>query len=158
MLNLRLLGQLPAERDLTKLVEYCETIARAVGWDIPLNYPLVGRDSFRTATGVHAAAIIKALQKGDAWLADRVYSGVPAGTFGRQQEIAIGFMSGASNVGYWLRQRGIEPSETLVQAVLEMAKGTRHLLTDAEVMAVVERYRPSHGPGATVCEPWRTSK
>ena len=139
LLNLRLLGQLAPERDLTKLVEYCETVARAVGWDIPLNYPLVGRDSFRTATGVHAAAIIKAMQKGDAWLADRVYSGVPAGMFGRHQEIAIGFMSGASNVNYWLRQRGIEPSESLVSAILEVAKGTRYLLSDDEVMAVVDK-------------------
>jgi 2-isopropylmalate synthase len=141
LLNLRLLGQLPPERDLTKLVEYCETVARAVGWDIPLNYPLVGRDSFRTATGVHAAAIIKALQKGDAWLADRVYSGVPAAAFGRHQEIGVGFMSGASNVNYWLRQRGIEPSEALVSAVLEAAKGTRHLLSDDEIMAVVSRLK-----------------
>jgi 2-isopropylmalate synthase len=140
LLNLRLLGQLPAERDLTKLVEYCETVARAVRWDIPLNYPLVGRDSFRTATGVHAAAIIKAMQRGepgDQWLVDRVYSGVPASTFGRHQEIAIGFMSGASNVSYWLRKRGIEPTEPLVAAILETAKGTRHLLSDDEVMAVV---------------------
>src|SRR5579859_1370390 len=135
LMNLRLLGQLPAERDLTKLVEYCETVARAVHWQVPLNYPLVGRDAFgtaactpvavhwqvplnyplvgrdafRTATGVHAAAIVKAMQKDDVWLADRVYSGVPAGMFGRHQEICIGFMSGASNVGFWLRQRGIEP-------------------------------------------------
>jgi 2-isopropylmalate synthase len=141
LLNLRLLGQLPADRDLTRLVEYCETVARAVGWEIPRNYPLVGRDSFRTATGVHAAAIIKAMQRGDAWLADRVYSGVPAGTFGRKQEIAVGFMSGASNVAFWLRQRNIEPSEGLVDAILETAKGTRHLLTDEEIMAVVSRHR-----------------
>jgi 2-isopropylmalate synthase len=142
ILNLRLLGQLPPDRDLTKLVEYCETVARAVGWDIPLNYPLVGRDSFRTATGVHAAAIIKAMQKGDAWLVDRVYSGVPAGMFGRHQEIAIGFMSGASNVNYWLRQRGIEPTEGLVGAILDLAKSTRHLLTDEQVMSVVRKAMP----------------
>ncbi len=139
LLNLRLLGLLPEERDLTKLVSYCETVARAVRWDIPHNYPLVGRDAFRTATGVHAAAIIKAMQKEDAWLVDRVYSGVPAGMFGRHQEIAIGFMSGASNVNYWLRQRGIESSERLVAAILEVAKGTRHLLSDDELMAVVAR-------------------
>jgi 2-isopropylmalate synthase len=150
LLNLRLLGQLAPERDLTKLVEYCETVARAVGWDIPLNYPLVGRDSFRTATGVHAAAIIKAMQKGDAWLADRVYSGVPAGTFGRHQEIAIGFMSGASNVNYWLRQRGIEPTETLVSAILEVAKGTHSILKDDEVMSVVRRAAPAAASGASV--------
>jgi isopropylmalate/homocitrate/citramalate synthase len=148
LLNLRLLGQLPPERDLTKLVEYCETVARAVGWDIPLNYPLVGRDSFRTATGVHAAAIIKAMQKGDAWLADRVYSGVPAGTFGRHQEIAIGFMSGASNVNYWLRQRGIEPTESLVGAILEVAKTTRYLLSDDVVMGIVTAERIRAGGAA----------
>jgi 2-isopropylmalate synthase len=141
LMNLRLLGQLRPERDLTKLVEYCETVARAVHWQIPLNYPLVGRDAFRTATGVHAAAIVKAMQKSDAWLADRVYSGVPAGMFGRHQEIGIGFMSGASNVGYWLRQRSIEPSEDLVAAILEAAKTTTHILTDDEVMAVVKRVR-----------------
>jgi 2-isopropylmalate synthase len=141
LMNLKLLGQLPADRDLTKLVEYCETVARAVRWQIPLNYPLVGRDAFRTATGVHAAAIVKAMQKGDEWLADRVYSGVPAGMFGRHQEIGIGFMSGASNVGFWLRRRGIEPSEDLVAAILQAAKGTSHLLSDEEVLAVVKRVR-----------------
>ena len=123
LLNLRLLGQLAPERDLTKLVEYSATVARAVGWQIPPNYPLVGRDAFRTATGVHAAAIAKAMQKGDEWLADRVYSGVPAGMFGRHQEIGIGFMSGASNVNYWLRERGIEPSEGLVQSILQAGQG-----------------------------------
>jgi 2-isopropylmalate synthase len=137
LLNLRLLGQLAPDRDLTKLVQYCETVAQAVHWEIPHNYPLVGHDAFRTATGVHAAAIIKAMHKGDARLVDRVYSGVPAGMFGRHQEIGIGFMSGASNVTFWLRERGIEPSEDLVAAILQAAKGTRHILTDHEVMAVV---------------------
>jgi 2-isopropylmalate synthase len=112
-----------------------------VHWQVPLNYPLVGRDAFRTATGVHAAAIVKAMQKGDAWLADRVYSGVPAGVFGRHQEIGIGFMSGASNVNYWLSKCGLVPTGELVAAILEAAKGTRHILTDDEVMAVVERVR-----------------
>src|SRR5204863_7412159 len=115
------------DQDLTKLLEYCETIASAVGWNVPINYPLVGRDAFRTATGVHAAAIIKALDKGNAWLADRVYSGVPAGMFGRKQEIGVGFMSGASNVNYWLRQRKIEPSKELVDAILAKAKTTDHI-------------------------------
>jgi 2-isopropylmalate synthase len=137
LLNLRLLGQLGPERDLTKLVEYCETVARAVGWDVPVNYPLVGKDAFRTTTGVHAAAIVKALHKGDAWLADRVYSGVPAGMFGRSQEIGVGFMSGASNVGYWLRKRGLEPTEERVGAILRVAKGTRHVLTDDEMLAAI---------------------
>ena len=141
LLNLGLLGHLPEGRDLTRLVEYCETVARAVHWQIPPNYPLVGRDAFRTATGVHAAAIVKAMKKSDAWLTDRVYSGVPAGMFGRHQEICIGFMSGASNVGYWLRERGLEPSDELVAAILEVAKATTHILSEKEVMDVVKRVR-----------------
>jgi 2-isopropylmalate synthase len=140
LLNLKLLGQLE-HQDLTHLLEYCNTAAHAVGWQVPINYPLVGRDAFRTATGVHAAAIIKAQSKGDAWLADRIYSGVPAGMFGRKQEICIGYMSGASNVNYWLRQRRIEPSKELVEAILQRAKGSTHILTDEEILAVVEEVR-----------------
>src|SRR4029079_665702 len=109
-------------QDLTSLLDYCNVAAQAVGWNVPINYPLVGRDAFRTATGVHAAAIIKAEAKGDAWLADRIYSGVPAGMFGRKQEICVGFMSGASNVNFYLRQRGIEPNEVLVAEILKVAK------------------------------------
>ncbi|MEZ4227361.1 MAG: LeuA family protein [Polyangiaceae bacterium] len=136
LLNLKLLGLLE-DQDLTHLMEYCQAVAEAVGWQVPINYPLVGYDAFRTATGVHAAAIIKAQNKGDAWLADRIYSGVPAGMFGRQQDICIGFMSGASNVTYWLKTRGIEPSEGLVKAILARAKGSDHILTEPEVMEVV---------------------
>jgi 2-isopropylmalate synthase len=97
---------------------------------------------------VHAAAIIKAMEKGDAWLADRVYSGVPAGMFGRHQEICIGFMSGASNVNSWLRTRGIEPSDDLVAAILQAAKATTHILSDEEVMAVVRKLEPRSGESA----------
>jgi 2-isopropylmalate synthase len=140
LLNMKLLGQLE-EQDLTKLLEYCQTVATAVGWAVPLNYPLVGHDAFRTATGVHAAAIIKAMQKGDAWLADRIYSGVPAGMFGRRQEICIGFMSGASNVNYWLAQRKIPSDETLVAEILRAAKAQNHIMTEDEVMSVVRRVR-----------------
>ncbi len=141
LLNMKLLGLL--DQDLTKLMEYCEAVAKAVGWNVALNYPLVGRDAFRTATGVHAAAIIKAMQKGDAWLADRIYSGVPAGMFGRKQEILIGFMSGASNVNYYLRERGIEPSEKLTKEILAAAKALDHIMTEEEVMAIVRRVQPA---------------
>ncbi len=140
LLNLKLLGLLDGQ-DLTHLLEYCNVAAEAVGWQVPINYPLVGRDAFRTATGVHAAAIIKAEAKGNAWLADRIYSGVPAGMFGRKQEICVGYMSGASNVNYWLRQRKIEPSKELVDAILARAKGTDHILADEEILAVIEQVR-----------------
>jgi 2-isopropylmalate synthase len=140
LLNLKLLGLLD-HQDLTHLLDYCNTAADAVGWDVPINYPLVGRDAFRTATGVHAAAIVKAHSKGDAWLADRIYSGVPAGMFGRKQEICVGYMSGASNVNHWLRERRIEPSKDLVDAIMERAKSSSHILRDEEILAVVEQVR-----------------
>jgi len=140
LLNLKLLGQLDGQ-DLTKLLEYCQTIASAVHWDIPISYPLVGRDAFRTATGVHASAVIKAMAKGDTWLADRIYSGVPAGMIGRPQEICIGFMSGASNVNFWLSQRSIEADDVLVSEILKAAKTQDRIMTDDEVMAVVKRVR-----------------
>ena len=142
LLNLKLLGLLE-DQDLTRLLDYCNTAAEAVGWNVPINYPLVGRDAFRTATGVHAAAIIKAESKGDAWLADRIYSGVPAGMFGRRQEICIGYMSGASNVNYWLRTRKIEPSKELVDRILAKAKTTQHNLSDEEILAVVNEAKGS---------------
>jgi 2-isopropylmalate synthase len=138
LMNMKLLGQLE-DQDLTKMLEYVEAVASAVHWEIPINYPLVGRDAFRTATGVHAAAIIKAMSKGDSWLADRIYSGVPAGMFGRQQEICIGVMSGASNVSYWLRQRDIPVTDQLVAEILKAAKTQDHIMTDDEVLAVVAR-------------------
>jgi 2-isopropylmalate synthase len=141
LLNLKLLGLLDGQ-DLTHLLEYCNAAAEGVGWHVPINYPLVGRDAFRTATGVHAAAIIKAEAKGNDWLADRIYSGVPAGMFGRKQEICVGYMSGASNVNYWLRQRKIEPSKELVDAILARAKATDHILADEEIQAVIDQVRP----------------
>jgi 2-isopropylmalate synthase len=135
LVNLRLLGW--REDDLSVLPEYVETVAEAVGVPIPVNAPIVGRDAFRTATGVHAAAVIKAKKKGADWLADRIYSGVPASWIGREQEIVIGHMSGASNVVYWLQSRGLPSELEIVQAVLARAKKAEELLTEEEVMEVV---------------------
>ncbi len=104
---------------------------------LAINTPIVGRDAFRTATGVHAAAVIKAQAKGHDWLADRVYSGVPASWMGRHQEIAIGAMSGASNVLHYLRTRGLPDDEVVVKAVLATAKRSARVLTDDEVLAAV---------------------
>ena len=135
LLNLRLLGEI--DWDMPDLLSYCEIVAEAYGTPIPHNYPLAGRDAFRTATGVHASAIIKAERKGHDWLADRIYSGVPAGMFGRSQEIEIGHMSGESNVIYWLKKKGIEPATAVVQAVFAAAKKTNRTMTDEEVLSVV---------------------
>lgn len=137
LVNLKLIGEL-GERDLSKLGPLCDKVSKALQFPIPINYPVVGEDAFRTGTGVHAAAIIKALQKGDRELANRVYSAVPADMFGREQEIGIGPMSGASNVTYWLKRRGFAPNDRLVAAILKRAKESNHLLTEPEVRAVID--------------------
>jgi len=140
LMNLKLVGEL-ADRDLRNLVPWCRKVSEALGVPIPSQYPLVGDDAFRTATGVHAAAVIKAIKKGDRDLADRVYSGVPAGWFGKEQAIEIGFMSGESNVVYWLQSRGIEAEPALVKHVFELAKRTDHILADAEIHAAIAGFR-----------------
>jgi len=126
LVNLKLLGWI--SNDLSRLREYCETAARICGWTVPYNYPVFGRDAFRTATGVHAAAVIKSYKKGDQRLADIVYSGVPAGEFGLEQVIEIGPMSGKSNVIYWLEKRGIKPDENRVNRIYERAKAAHGVL------------------------------
>ncbi len=131
MVNLRLMGRL--ENDLSRLNEYCQLAARMLGMAIPPNYPVMGRDAFRTSTGVHAAAVIKSLQKQDLELADRVYSGVPAAWFGRRQEIELGPMSGRSNVTWWLEAHGHAASPRHVNALLAAAKASDHVLSDAEL-------------------------
>ena len=136
LVNLTLLGL--RDTDLSVLPLYCDLVSRTCGVPIPERYPVMGRDAFRTATGVHAAAIIKAEAKGHAWLADRIYSGVPAGSVGRQQEIEIGHMSGLSNVKYWLRKRGHDPADQeLCDRILRAAKATDHTLTEREIGAVI---------------------
>jgi 2-isopropylmalate synthase len=135
LVNLKLLGWI--SNDLSRLREYCETAARICGWTVPYNYPVFGRDAFRTATGVHAAAVIKSYRKGDHRLADLVYSGVPAGEFGLEQVIEIGPMSGKSNVIYWLEKRGYEPDETRVNRIYERAKAAHGVLEEHEILELV---------------------
>lgn len=118
------------------LPAYAERASRILGWPIPQNYPLVGENAFRTATGVHAAAILKAKALSTE-LADSVYSGVPAALFGREQEVCIGAMSGSSNVVYWLSSRGIAVTDDLVKKILEHAKRSDHLLSDEELLSLV---------------------
>src|SRR5437870_10401097 len=135
LVNLKLIGWI--ENDLTRLREYCDQAAEACRWTIPLNYPVFGRDAFRTATGVHAAAVIKSYKKGDAELADLIYSGVPAGQFGLRQVIEIGPMSGKSNVIFWLESRGIEVSEDRVTRIYERAKQASAVLSEEELLSLV---------------------
>jgi 2-isopropylmalate synthase len=140
IVNLSLLGV--HTHDVSALAEYCAKSAKALGVDIPANHPAVGRDAFRTGTGVHAAAIIKALKKGDRWLADRVYSAVPATQFGREQEIEVGYMSGLSNVAYWCEAKGVRLNDKLAGMIFERAKASDHMLSDAEIWSIVRSVNP----------------
>ena len=140
LVNLRLMGLI--DRDLSNLRFYCEKVAQATKTSIPPNYPVIGHDAFRTATGVHAAAIIKAIQKHDHRLADDVYSGVPAHLFGFEQVIEIGPMSGKSNVLYWLARHQIPAEDALVSRILDAAKQSARVLTDAELHALCTEPAP----------------
>lgn len=126
------------DRDLTALPEYVRKASEAIGIPVPPNYPVFGKDAFETATGVHAAAVVKAFRKGDAWLADRVYSGVPAGMVGLEQRILVGPMSGKSNVSWVLEKNGVEATEETVARVLEVAKSSARNLSDEEVLAAAQ--------------------
>ena len=139
LVNLQLLGVWG--HDLHELSRYVDLISRAVGIEVPVNYPVFGRDAFRTATGVHAAAIAKAAARGDTMLADLVYSGVPATPFGRSQQIEVGRMSGRSNVLFWLARNNLPPDDELVTRILERAHSSRTVLTDEELRAIVREWQ-----------------
>src|SRR5215813_3563271 len=136
LVNLKLMGVSPWDRqDLRKLKDYCLTVSRATGVPIPKNYPVMGEDAFRTATGVHAAAVIKAFKKGDLELADSVYSGVPAHDFGLEQTIEIGPMSGKSNVIFWLEHKGLAVTDEVVDRIFHRAKASDRCLTEEEILS-----------------------
>ncbi|HVG24051.1 MAG TPA: LeuA family protein [Thermoanaerobaculia bacterium] len=147
MVNLKLMGWI--DNDLTALPEYVQHVARVTGVGLADRYPVFGRDAFRTGTGVHAAAIIKARKKGSDWLADRVYSGVPAGMFGLRQVIEVGPMSGLSNVIYWLDVNDYPQEESLAKQIFQLAKSTNRILTEDELHASVKQWREATAANAT---------
>ncbi|MEM9598124.1 MAG: 2-isopropylmalate synthase [Acidobacteriota bacterium] len=134
LVNMALLGW--SDRDLSRLKEYCQRVHECTGVPYPDNYPVFGFDAFRTGTGVHSAAIIKARNKGEDWLADRVYSSVPASMVGCEQIIEIGPMSGLSNVVHWLEERDVDPKDDLVQAIFARAKEADQVLDEKELVAI----------------------
>ncbi|MBI4231504.1 MAG: 2-isopropylmalate synthase [Planctomycetes bacterium] len=134
LVNLKLLGWI--DRDLRALPEYVREVSRACKVPVPRNYPVFGEDAFETGTGVHAAAVIKAFKKNDTWLANRVYSGVPADEFGLEQRIRVGPMSGRSNVVFWLEKNGYGASDDLVTRLFNAAKKTNHVFSDEELHAL----------------------
>jgi 2-isopropylmalate synthase len=135
MINLHLMGF--PKGDLSDLPALAERVAELCDVEIPANYPVLGRDAFRTGTGVHAAAIVKALHRGDVELADAVYSGVPAALVGRRQEIEIGPLAGHSNVIYWLEMNGYDPNPVRVDRILRTAKNSARILSEVEIRAAL---------------------
>jgi 2-isopropylmalate synthase len=148
MVNLKLMGWI--DNDLTQLPAYVHHVSRVTGVPLDDRYPVFGRDAFRTGTGVHAAAIIKAKKKGSEWLADRVYSGVPAGMFGLQQIIEVGPMCGLSNVIYWLDANGYPQEEALAKEIFQQAKSTNRVLTEEELHATAKRWQEKSGQVSVV--------
>jgi len=126
------------DQDVRRLPEYCQRASEYTGVAIPVTYPVFGHDAFRTGTGVHAAAILKSLDKGDMELVDRVYSSVPAAMFGLEQVVEVGPMSGESNVIYWLKRRKIEPKDEIVKRIFQKAKSSPSVLSDEEILALCD--------------------
>ncbi len=135
LVNMKLMGYI--ENDLRTLPRYCRKVSEYVKVPVPTNYPVVGKDAFETATGVHAAAVAKAIRRGDAWLANRVYSGVPAEEFGLEQVITVGPMSGKSNAVAWLERHGLPTDEDTVARLFAAGKASNHVLSDTEARAAV---------------------
>ncbi|HSM14048.1 MAG TPA: LeuA family protein [Thermoanaerobaculia bacterium] len=138
LVNFELLGW--SRRNVAPLARLGKLVSDATGVPIPDTYPVIGKDAFRTQTGVHAAAILKAKAKGDAWLANRIYSGIPAEMVGRKQEIEVGPMSGQANVVYWLQDHGIEPADELVQEIFAAGKQSASTLAEAEILEICRRH------------------
>ncbi|MBF54688.1 MAG: 2-isopropylmalate synthase [Euryarchaeota archaeon] len=138
LVNLKLMGAI--DNDLSVLGEYMQKAHEYTEVPLPRNYPVFGQDAFETGTGVHASAVIKAMKKGNHWLADRVYSGVPAGEFGLEQVIRIGHMAGRSNIIWWLQQRNYEVTDDLVAHLFDVAKSQRRLMEDSEVVEAIEAF------------------
>ncbi|MBT4346596.1 MAG: 2-isopropylmalate synthase, partial [Euryarchaeota archaeon] len=141
LVNLSLMGVI--NNDLTALNDYMRKAHEYIEVALPHNYPVFGEDAFETGTGVHASAVIKAIKKGDQWLADRVYSGVPAQEFGLKQIIRIGHMSGRSNIIWWLKQNGYEANDELIAHMFEVAKSQRRMMTDEEVKTSIAEFQAS---------------
>ncbi len=136
LVNLRLLGWI--DNDLTTLPRYAAAASRATDTPIPANTPTIGKDAFETSTGIHAAAVLKAMRTGDSRLANRIYSGVPADMLGREQKISVGPMSGEANVVAWLDSRDIVCTPEMIKHVLGAAKETDHVLSDDEIRSVLD--------------------
>jgi 2-isopropylmalate synthase len=141
LVNSRLLGW--ASPGLGRLMEYVACASQILGIEVPPGAAVVGRDAFRTSTGVHAAAVVKAEARGGAALADLVYSAVPASWLARIQEIDVGPMSGSSNVRHWLMMHGYAAGPEAVERIFAAAKSADRPLTDGELHALAAADSPT---------------
>jgi 2-isopropylmalate synthase len=130
-----------AKPRLELLGEYVSVAARMLGVEVPASAPVVGRDAFRTSTGVHASAILKARRRGDRRIEDLVYSAVPAAWLGRGQEVEVGPLSGAANVRCWLADHGYPDDPSVVSRILEAAKRADRTLDDESLHVLAGRDR-----------------
>lgn len=140
LVNARMLGW--HKSDLSALMDYATLAGCMLGVGIPAGQPIVGGDAFSTATGVHAAALLKALEREDGALLDTVYSAIPAAWLARRQTVEVGPFSGASNVRYWLRSRGYPISEESTSRILEAAKAAEHVLSEEELHRLARGVTP----------------
>ena len=139
LVNLSLMGII--NNDLTSLNDYMRKAHEYIEVALPRNYPVFGKDAFETGTGVHASAVVKAMKKGEHWLADRIYSGVPAQDYGLEQVIRIGHMSGRSNITWWLRKNNYQITDELVAYLFDIAKQQRRLMDDEEVHSAIKNWQ-----------------
>jgi isopropylmalate/homocitrate/citramalate synthase len=123
---------------LLPLTEYAHYAARILRAPIPFRQPVVGPEAFSHGSGVHAAAIRKALELGRPDLAGVVYSPIDPAVVKRTIGITVGRMSGRSNAILALRNLGIEPAEGLVSAVLAAAKTSDSPLTNERIRQLAE--------------------
>src|SRR5207244_3849351 len=121
------------------VVTFVKSVITELGVDVGIDWhePVIGADAFRTATGVHAAAVVKAFRKNDRPLMDAVYAAVPASLVGRQQEIEVGPMSGKSNVVFWLESRGLPATDEIVDRIYAAAKASDRMLTHEQIQNLV---------------------
>lgn len=133
LVNLHLMGVI--DNDLTTLMAYVHDAARFLDVPVPVGFPVIGQDAFRTGTGVHAAALVKSRPFGVA-MEDAIYSGVPAGLVGRSQEIVVTTLSGRNGIRSVLIGLDLPHDEVTVQRVFDYAKAGNRRVGEDELRRV----------------------
>lgn len=127
--------------DLSMLVGGSQMVSEIFNRPIPVDSPLIGDAVYTTSTGIHAAGIHKAEQRGQKYLADIVYSAVPPSILGRKHTINIGPLSGRHNVERVLEKLEIPVTEKLVKALLKAAKLLNRDLSSKEIGTIITQIK-----------------